>query len=159
MPSLSRLPLAEPDRQDAIDGEDVFHMSQIEHLPVTSAVIQRETHHDNVLARVHDHVINGWKDTNTYEMLKPFYRRRNEIILYQGCLLWGIRVIVPVKLGTQILNLLHESRPGIVRTKALARRYVWWAGIDSDIEKLVKQCFGCQKNQNMPAIAPLHPLE
>jgi hypothetical protein len=51
--SLSRLPLAEPDRQDAIDGEDVFHMSQIEHLPVTSAVIQRETR-DNVLARVHE---------------------------------------------------------------------------------------------------------
>jgi hypothetical protein len=101
MPSLSRLPLAEPDRQDAIDGEDVFHMSQIEHLPVTSAVIQRETR-DNVLARVHDHVTNGGKDTHTYEMLKPFYSRRNEITLYQGCLLWGIRVIVPVKLRTQI---------------------------------------------------------
>ena len=159
MPSLSRLPLAEPDRQDAIDGEDVFHMSQIEHLPVTSAVIQRETRRDNVLARVHDHVANGWKDTNTYEMLKPFYSRRHEITLYQGCLLWGIRVIVPVKLRTQILNLLHESHPGVVRLKALARSYVWWPGIDCDIEKLVKQCFGCQKNQNMPAIAPLHPWE
>jgi hypothetical protein len=29
----------------------------------------------------------------------------------------------------------------------------------SMLEKLVKQCFGCQKNQNMPAIAPLHPWE
>ena len=57
------------------------------------------------------------------------------------------------------LNLLHESHPGIVRKKALARRYVWWPRIDSDIEKLVKQCFGCQKNQNMPGIAPLHPLK
>ena len=27
--SLSRLPLNEPDRQDTIDGEDVFHMSQV----------------------------------------------------------------------------------------------------------------------------------
>jgi hypothetical protein len=43
--------------------------------------------------------------------------------------------------------------------KALARSYVWWPGIDSDIEKLVKQCFGCQKTQNVPAIAPLHPWE
>ena len=78
-------------------------MSQIEHLPVTSAVIQKETR-DNVLARVRDHVTNGWKDTNTYEMLKPFYSRRNEITLYQECLLWGIRVIVPVKLRTQIVK-------------------------------------------------------
>ena len=99
-------------------------MSQIEHLPVTSAVIQRETRRDNVLAREHDHVANGWKDTNTYEILKPFYSGRNEITLYQGCLLWGIRVIVPVKLRTQILNLLHESHPGVVRMKALARSYV-----------------------------------
>jgi hypothetical protein len=27
--SLSRLPLTEPDRQDTIDGEDVFYMSQV----------------------------------------------------------------------------------------------------------------------------------
>ena len=85
--SLSRLPLAEPDRQDTIDGEDVFHMSQIEHLLVTNAVIQRETRRDNALARVHDHVTHGRKDTNSYEMLKPFYSRRNVITLYQGCLL------------------------------------------------------------------------
>ena len=121
--SLSRPPLAEPNRQDTIDGEDVFHMSHIEHLPVTSAVIQRETR-DNVLARVQDHVTNGWKDTHAYEMLKPFYSRRNEITLYHECLLWGIRVIVSVKLHTQILNLLHESHPGVVRMKALARSYV-----------------------------------
>ena len=136
--SLSRPPLAEPNRQDTIDGEDVFHMSHIEHLPVTSAVIQRETR-DNVLARVQDHVTNGWKDTHAYEMLKPFYSRRNEITLYHECLLWGIRVIVSVKLHTQILNLLHESHPGVVRIKALAR--------------------SCQKNQNMPAITSLHPWE
>ena len=154
--SLSRLPLAEPDRQNTIDGEDVFHMSQIEHLPVTSAVIQRETR-DNVLARVQDHVTNGWKDTHAYEMLKPFYSSRNEITLYHECLLWGIRVIVSVKLQTQILK--HESHPGAVRIKALARRYVWRPGIDCEIEKLVNQHFGCQKNQNMPAITPLHPWE
>jgi hypothetical protein len=41
--SLSILPLAEPDKKDTIDGEDVFHMSQIKHLPVTSAVIQRDS--------------------------------------------------------------------------------------------------------------------
>ena len=110
--SLSRLPLTEPDRQDTIDGEDVFHMSQIEHLAVTSDVIQREIRRDNVLARIHDPVTNGWKDTDTYEMLKPLYSPRKEITLYQGCLLWGIRVIVPIELRKQILNMLHESHTG-----------------------------------------------
>jgi hypothetical protein len=48
-------------------------MSQIEHLPVISDVIQRESRRDNVLARKHDHVTNGWKDTDTYGMLKPLW--------------------------------------------------------------------------------------
>ena len=87
--SLSRLPLAEPDRQDTIDGEDVFHVSQIEHLHVTSDIIQRESRRDNVLARLHDHVTNGWKDTDTHEVIKPLYGPRTEITLYQRCLLWA----------------------------------------------------------------------
>jgi hypothetical protein len=32
------------------------------------------------------------------EPLKPFYNRKREITLHQGCLPWGIRVIVPSKL-------------------------------------------------------------
>ena len=43
--------------------------------------------------------------------------------------------------------------------KVFAQNYVWWPEFDSDIKKLIKQCFGCQKNQNMSAIAPLHHWE
>jgi hypothetical protein len=43
--------------------------------------------------------------------------------------------------------------------KAFAQSYFWWPGIDSDIKKLIKHCFGSQKNQNMPVIAPLHTWE
>ena len=78
---------------------------------------------------------------------------------YQGCLLWGIRVIIPSKLQDKVLNLLHSTHPGIVRMKSLARSYVFWPGIDKDIEHLVKQCSGCQKQQNAPAKAFLHPWE
>ena len=142
-----------------MDAEEVFHVSQIELLPVTSEVIRRETRRDGNLSKIYEQVVNGWNIACENEQLKPYHNRRNELTVSQGCLLWGIRVIVPVKLRSHILTLLHESHPGIVRMKALARSYVWWPGIDHDIEKLVKQCFGCQKNQNMPAIAPLHPWE
>ena len=118
-------------------------MSQIEHLPITSDVNQRESRRDGVLARVHDHVTNGWKATDTYEMLKPLYTPRKEITLFQGCLLWGIRVILSIKLRKQILNMLHESHTGVVRMKTFAQSSVWWPGIDHDIKKSVIQCFGC----------------
>lgn len=43
--------------------------------------------------------------------------------------------------------------------KGLARSYVWWPGMDSEIEKEVQSCHTCQENRNLPAGAPLHPWE
>ncbi|XP_063814156.1 uncharacterized protein K02A2.6-like [Pseudophryne corroboree] len=43
--------------------------------------------------------------------------------------------------------------------KNLARSYVWWPGIDGQIEILTKGCEGCQRVQNAPPLAPLHPWE
>jgi hypothetical protein len=130
-----------------------------ETLPVTSDAIARETRRDRVLSRVYEQVMNGWKEGNHDELLKPFYNRKSEITLHQGCLLWGIRVIVPAKLRSRIQDLLHEGHPGVVRMKAVARSYVWWPGIDSQIEQTVKCCDGCQLTQKMPQVAPLHPWE
>lgn len=41
--------------------------------------------------------------------------------------------------------------------KSLARMYVWWPGMDADIEKLVQGCSECQAIQSSPPVAPLHP--
>ena len=41
--------------------------------------------------------------------------------------------------------------------KALVRMYMWWPGIDSDIESLVRICQQCQSSQPAPPPAPLHP--
>ena len=43
--------------------------------------------------------------------------------------------------------------------KSLARSYVWWPSMDSDIEQRVKNCQLCQQHLNAPAKAPLHPWE
>ena len=41
--------------------------------------------------------------------------------------------------------------------KALARMYVWWPGLDTDIEESVCLCDECQLNQFNPPLAPLNP--
>ncbi|MGH0128724.1 UNVERIFIED_CONTAM: hypothetical protein FKN15_035962 [Acipenser sinensis] len=50
---LSRLP-REGVHENSIDPVDVFHTSQIESLPVTSAMIKKETQRDPVLAKVYE---------------------------------------------------------------------------------------------------------
>ena len=43
------------------------------------------------------------------------------------------------------------------RLQSLARMYVWWPGINKDIEQAVQKCAECQLHQATPPPAPLHP--
>ena len=53
--------------------------------------------------------------------------------------------------------MLHESHPGIVRMKALARSYVWWPKIDAELGTQCSTCEVCQSCAKLPPVVPLHP--
>ena len=55
------------------------------------------------------------------ESLHSFWQRRNEITLEEGCVLWGIRVVVPEVLRERLLKELHHDHPGMSRMKTVAR--------------------------------------
>ena len=42
--------------------------------------------------------------------------------------------------------------------KQLARAYIWWPGLDKNIEDQVKQCSVCQETQSSPPKSPLLPI-
>ena len=69
----------------------------------------------------------------------------------------GIRVIIPAAFQSTILQSLHSGHPGITRMKAIARSYLWWNGLDRNIEELANSCDSCQAVKSSPAVAPLHP--
>ena len=52
---------------------------------------------------------------------------------------------------------LHEEHLGMCRMKSLARGYLWWPNLDSDIEESVEKCPSCMSVRNSPKSAPLHP--
>ena len=117
----------------------------------------RETRRDPVLARVHESIVKGWSARIDGD--KPFYERRNELTVHQGCILWGMRVVIPNKLQERVFEELHDGHLGVVKMTAGARSYVWWPNINGRLEELAKACCGCQQNQKMPTKAPLHLWE
>ena len=82
--------------------------------------ISRETRRDPVLARVLNYTLTGWPNYVSSEELKPYFTQRHELTADQGCVLWGMRVIIPPSLRNRLLQELHEEHPGIVAMKAIS---------------------------------------
>ena len=155
---LSRLPMA-ASKSVTLDPEcSVLNIQSIESLYIDAVTIAKSSRADPVLSKVIYCIKYGWERNQAIE-LQPYFIRRNELTIEEGCLLWGMRVVIPTRLRSIILKVLHDGHPGIVRMKAIGRSHVWWPKLDSDIERTVKACNTCQRVQNLPPKAPLHPLE
>ena len=89
--------------------------------------------------------------------LEPYARCQHELSTEAYCLLWGIRVVIPKKYQAQLLEELHSEYQGVSRMKAIARSYLWWPGLDKELEECARNCHECQSVKNSPAVAPLHP--
>ena len=155
---LSRLPLPEEPATVPLPGETVQLLDALQNAPVTAKQIQQWTDTDPLLARVRRMVLKGWQYTNEEE-LQPFHRRRNELSVQDGCILWGSCVVVPAAGRREVLTILHSGHPGMSRMKSIARGIVWWPGLDAELEEKVKACSQCQVNSKSPPQAPLHPWE
>ncbi|XP_062608629.1 uncharacterized protein K02A2.6-like [Saccostrea cucullata] len=156
--ALSRVPLPAVNQpQDEKDPIDLFYNRHFDDLPVTCVQIRRETQRDPVLSQILDYVIRGHFPHDCDEQLKPYYNRREELNVYQGCVTWGNRVIIPDILREKVMTELHSGHIGIVKMKAVARSYVWWPKVDEAIEEVCKACSGCKRVQNTPSAAPVHP--
>ena len=67
------------------------------------------------------------------------------------------RVVVPTPGQATMLKLLHSSHNGVVNMKVLARPYIWWPGIDQQIENIAQHCGQCEENARQQTRAPLRP--
>ncbi|KAL5486807.1 hypothetical protein EMCRGX_G019337 [Ephydatia muelleri] len=160
---LSRYPSTE---SEAIDGEEggdrilALYGPQLAACPLTVKDIERGTMSDALLRQVLKFTKDGWNKTGRVDdQLRPYFNRREELSTEGNCLMWGIKAVIPPGMRQHILKELHQSHPGIVRMKSLARLHVWWPGIDEDIERMVRTCDSCNQQKDNVLHAPLHPWE
>ncbi|XP_043242963.1 uncharacterized protein K02A2.6-like [Amphibalanus amphitrite] len=125
---------------------------------LTAQQIAVATRRDPVLARALAAVRSGWP-TVVDPDLAPFKNRREELTTEADCLLWGGRVVIPSNLRDTVKRELHEGHFGCTRMKQLARRFVWWPGLDAELEALARGCQACVSKRAEPPQATRHPWE
>ncbi|XP_023246922.1 uncharacterized protein LOC106642194 [Copidosoma floridanum] len=65
-----------------------------------------------------------------------------------GMLVRGYRIVIPVELRERVLNELHVGHFSVMKMKGLARDFVWWPGLDKEIENMTKTCLKYQLHSN-----------
>lgn len=118
-------------------------------LPITFNMVLNATNKCKVLQTVIASSKNGWEKKIPPE-LTPYFVRRDQLYVVQGCLMFNDRIVIPPKFRNSILKELHRGHPGKERMKSLARSHVYWPGIDVDIVNYVRNCHQCAVTSTAP---------
>uniref|UniRef100_A0A224XI32 RNA-directed DNA polymerase n=1 Tax=Panstrongylus lignarius TaxID=156445 RepID=A0A224XI32_9HEMI len=157
---LSRLPSihVKPGEEEIEEQIAVLRTEKIRTI-TTYIELQTLTKRDSLLVSVYRNIIDGWpKDReNLTSDLRSFWEKRQELSVEDDIIMWANRIVIPRELQKKILQVLHEGHPGITAMRALARYYVWWPGIDKDVEHYVRRCTACQENRENVTEVPLYP--
>lgn len=131
------------------DETALFHLEQINILPITYDELAKETMRDPETAQMYQELRLGG----------PIVHKDKNWTLQGSCILLGTRVYIPTKFRKQILEELHLGHIGMVKMKSLARSHVYWPGINQDIENMVKNCTSCIEVSKNPQKVPTHYWE
>lgn len=64
------------------------------------------------LVMVYHSIQEGWPE-EVRDELKPYWSRRLELSVLDGCILWGNRVVIPLPGRNGLLAELHGGHPGV----------------------------------------------
>ena len=71
----------------------------------------------------------GLKQGKVSVYVQAYFDRRHELTIHNGCILRGLRVVIPQSLRERALREIHVSHAGVVRMKSIARLHVWWPSL------------------------------
>ena len=84
--TLSRLPLLDCSDSVPLPGNILLLSNQLSLSPITAHEIKSMS---DRFFQVLQFVLDGWPINTVSEELRPYYRRRDELSHFEGCILWG----------------------------------------------------------------------
>lgn len=160
--SRSYLNVQESEGDDKWISETVHTLSKNFNISDDKRIeFKQATASDPVLSRVMLYILNGWPKNNELMegSIRYFDKFQADLCVEDGLVFVNHRLVVPDKLRSYILRLLHEPHFGVVKTKQRARQVVFWPGMSSDIQSMISNCYVCERYQNSKQNDVLMPHE
>lgn len=116
---------------------------------INQRVIEKEIQRNKICSELFAYITNGWPNKDkVHEKLLLFYKFRLSLSVQDGCIFYGDRLYIPPSYRGNVLRNLHSEHKGVVKSKQLARRSIWWPCLDKDIENYISNCSVCQTFAN-----------
>ena len=109
---------------------DEYLISYVNELPVTAQDIASATRKDPVLVRVYDSTLHRWPSVVADPVLQPYFSRKHELSVDQGCVLWGLLVVILEEYRVRLLDDLHQEDHGISVSDEVSGKRLVFAGPD-----------------------------
>ena len=140
-PLLSKLPLKGTTRIEV--AEEICIKKMREEFPIDFHRVEKETQNDELMSKLFRTIMFGFPEQLLDDSLKNFYKHQDKLSVHGGCISFTDRIMIPKSLRVEVLELLHSCHAGISRMKNTARAYIYWMGLDEDVENFVKSCDAC----------------
>ncbi|GFR84157.1 retrovirus-related Pol polyprotein from transposon opus, partial [Elysia marginata] len=123
--------------------------------------MREKTKSDIALSCVMTYVQEGWPEFKQDIKLaaRNFFAIRGELSCWQGILLKGDRIVIPLELREEVLDKIHAGPLGMTKCKEIARQAVWWPRIGADICDNISACHTCIEKWSSQRSEPLIPSE
>ena len=128
--------------------------------PIDIGLVKSASAMDPTTQLLKNTIYKGWPEYRKHcpKELWDYWNIRCDLVLEDGLILKGDRVVVPESLRARVLEVTHTGHQGETKCLLLARQSVFWPGISNDIRQMVKDCEICNRHQQaqpkLPAMQP-----
>ena len=114
---------------------------------ITIQEVREETCKDATLTKLRQAMQTGLNEAG--EELSPYMAKeiKHDLHVVDGVIYRGKRLIVPESLQQRVIELGHEGHQGIGKTKSFIRQFCWFPGLDTKVERHIKECLACRATQ------------
>lgn len=113
--------------------------------------IKEKQNNDFTCIELKKYVLSGWPEKRLLTPnLQSYYQHRSDFAIIDDLLVKEPRIVVTKALQSEVINFIHQVHQGVVKCRRRAQSSVWWLGVNSEIDLVIKNCPKCIEHRTNP---------